>query len=86
VLLVAGVALVPFVAYLAYLASRSRIAAGSVRLVIALNVAWVIGSIVLLLGDQVRPNQLGLAFVIAQAAAVAVLAEVQYVALRRAAR
>jgi hypothetical protein len=50
--------------------------------VIALNVAWVIASGVLLLSGQIHPNTLGYGFVIAQAIAVAAFAEMQYVGLR----
>lgn len=52
--------------------------------IIALNVLWVAGSIALLLGGQVAPTTLGYAFVIMQAVVVGVLAELQFIGLRRA--
>jgi hypothetical protein len=50
--------------------------------VIALNVAWVIASIALLF--VLAPSPFGYAFVIAQAIALGVLAELQYIGLKRA--
>jgi hypothetical protein len=80
----AGVALVPFVAYVAFVARRREVPRASVIAIIALNVAWVGASVWLLLGDRIQPNAFGYAFIIAQAIAVALFAEVQYVGLRRA--
>jgi hypothetical protein len=80
----AGISLVPFVAYLIYLTRRTDLTRGSIWFVIAANAAWVIGSVLLLLSDQIQPNALGYAFVIVQAIAVAGFAEMQYVGLRRA--
>lgn len=78
----AGIGLIPFVAYVFYLSRRESLASASVFLVIALNVAWVIASGVLLFSGQIHPNALGYGFVIAQAIAVAAFAEMQYVGLR----
>ena len=78
----AGIGLIPFVAYVFYLSRRESLASASVLLVIALNVAWVIASGVLLFSGQIHPNALGYGFVIAQAIAVAAFAEMQYVGLR----
>jgi hypothetical protein len=57
---------------------------GAVLAVIAGNGAWVAASVLVLLAGVLRPSALGYAFVLGQAAAVAVLAEVEAVALRRA--
>lgn len=78
----AGIGLIPFVAYVFYLSRRASLAPASVLFVIALNVAWVIASGVLLLSGQIHPNALGYGFVIVQAIAVAAFAEMQYVGLR----
>ena len=78
----AGIGLIPFVVYLFYLSRRPLLAPASVWLVIALNIAWVIASGLLLLSGQIHPNAFGYAFVIGQAIAVAAFAEVQYVGLR----
>jgi hypothetical protein len=78
----AGISLIPFVAYVLYLSRRPSLTPRSVWLVIALNIAWVIASGLLLLSGQINPNAFGYAFVIAQAIAVAAFAEMQYVGLR----
>jgi hypothetical protein len=44
---------------------------------------WVAGSVLLLVSGRFEPNALGFAFVLGQAAAVAVFAEMQYVGLRK---
>lgn len=78
----AGLILVPFVALVAFAALRGQPAAAWA--VILINFAWVIGSVLLLVGDSVAPTTLGYAFVIAQAAFVAVVADLQYFGLRAA--
>ena len=80
----AGIALVPFVVFVAIIARRPAVPLATVLAVIGLNVAWVAASVWLLLGARIQPNALGYAFIIAQAVAVALFAEVQYVGLRRA--
>ncbi len=80
----AGAVLVPFAALLAWAASQR---APSRRLVLTLiigNVLWVIDSVLLLFTPWISPNSLGLAFVLGQAFAVAVLASGQFVGARRA--
>lgn len=79
-----GVALVPFVIYVGLLAGRGTVSRGAVSAIIAMNVAWVVASLWLLVGRTVQPNTLGYVFVIVQALAVALFAEMQYVGLRRA--
>src|SRR5688572_14540191 len=79
-----GIALVPFVVFVAIIARRPAVPRATVLAVIGLNVAWVAASVWLLLGARIQPNALGYAFIIAQAVAVALFAEVQYVGLRRA--
>lgn len=81
----AGASLIPFVAFLAFVATRESLPRTSVWTVIALNVAWVAASVALLFVDRLDPNRLGVAFILVQAVAVAVFAEMQYVGLRRAA-
>jgi hypothetical protein len=82
----AGVALLPWAAWVGWLASRPMPPRLQVWFVIALNVVWVIESAILLIGDSVQPTSLGIAFVIAQAAAVGVFAELQYFGIRRTTR
>lgn len=78
-----GLSLLPFAAVVAWLATREASPRGAVWAVIAFNAAWAIDSIVLLLSGWVAPTALGLAFTIAQALAVLILAELQYIGLRR---
>lgn len=65
---------------------RERLTEGVVWAIIVLNAVWVIESAALLLLGWVQPTQLGTAFVIVQALAVAALAELQFVGLTRARR
>jgi hypothetical protein len=81
----AGLALLPFALLVFGLSRRHRLPRASVWTVIALNVAWVAASVLLLLGGWIEPNGLGYAFILGQAAAVAVFAEMQYVGLRKSA-
>jgi hypothetical protein len=79
-----GLLLVPYVALVAFVATRDTISVAAVKLIVALNVLWVLGSVGLLVGGLVAPTLLGYAFVIVQAIAVGVLAELQIIGLRRA--
>ncbi|HET9904308.1 MAG TPA: hypothetical protein VFQ27_11475 [Xanthobacteraceae bacterium] len=79
----AGLVLAPYVAYVAWLASRREVTAAAVWLVMAANAAWTAASLILLVSGWVAPTALGYAFVIGQAVVVAGLGECQYVGLRR---
>ena len=72
----AGLALFPWTAGLLWLA---------VWTVIVLNVVWVADSAWVAFGGSYTPNTLGLAFIGLQAVMVAVLAELEFTGLRRAA-
>jgi hypothetical protein len=78
-----GLLLIPYVALVAFVGTRDVIPLGAVKVIIAINVLWVLGSVGLLVGF-VAPTILGYAFVIMQAVAVGVLAELQAIGLRRA--
>ena len=80
----AGVVLLPFVAFVGFLATRREPARIGVWIVIALNAVWVVDSFLLLFTGWVEPNGLGYVFILAQAVAVAVFAELEYVGLQRA--
>lgn len=79
----AGAGLLLFVVFLGWLLSRERIGKPMAVAVIAVNALWIIGSIALLVGGGVSPTTLGTTFVIFQAAAVLVLAELQYFGMKR---
>ena len=79
----AGVALVPFVAMVFAVSRRQTVSRAMMVEIIAINVLWVVASFGLLVSGAISPNLLGIAFVSAQAVAVALFAELQYVGLRR---
>jgi hypothetical protein len=81
----AGVILVPFVALVAYLATRAEPSPGAVWAVILINIAWVLGSAFVLFGGVASPTMLGYAFVGVQAIAVLAFADFQFFGLRNAA-
>lgn len=81
-----GAALIPFVTLLVILGRREMISRLMLFDVIAINALWVAGSFAILLTGAISPNMLGYGFVIAQAIAVGVLAELQFVAYRRSGR
>lgn len=79
----AGLILVPFVAFVAWVGTRQETSRGAVWAIIVVNALWVIASLGLLVSGWVAPTVLGYAFVIAQAAVVALFAELQYAGLKR---
>ena len=79
----AGLVLVPYVAFVGYLAARERLTPVAVWTVIAANAMWAAASVALLLSGWIAPTALGYAFVLAQAAVVAGFGELQYVGMRR---
>ncbi len=81
----AGFSLLPFAAFLVYLATRATFSRSMVWAVIVLNALWTVDSLLLLLTGWVDPTDLGYVFVVAQALGVAILAGLEYVGLRRSA-
>lgn len=79
----AGLVLVPYVAFVIYAGTREMISRPAVWSIITANALWALASILLLLSGLVAPTLLGYAFVIGQAAVVALLGELQYIGLRR---
>lgn len=80
-----GLALLPYAALLAFLATRETLPRGDVWAIIVGNAVWTAASILLLFTGWIEPTTLGVVFVIAQAAVVAVFAELQWFGLKRAA-
>ena len=80
-----GLVLVVFVLGVGYLASRHVMSKGAVVAVIAINAVWTIGSIALLVSGWLSPNLLGQLFIVMQAIAVGVFAELEFIGLRRSA-
>lgn len=77
-LLTAGLALFPVAAFMAFVARMPSIPKAAVWLIVLGNAAWVAGSALLLLAALIRPNGFGVAFILAQALAVAVLAWLEF--------
>jgi hypothetical protein len=78
-----GLFLIAYTALVSWLSSRPSVPKLLVIVVIAGNAAWTLASIALLLSGAVSPNMLGEIVVVAQALATGVLAELQYIGLRR---
>jgi len=78
-----GLLLIPYALFVAYLGLRATLPAGLAWLVVAGNAAWTLASFALLLGNWLSPNLFGEIFIAAQAIAVGVLAELQYIGARR---
>ena len=81
----AGISLLPFTAFLVYLMSRERLSPATVWTVIVVNVLWTIDSFLILATGWIKPNQLGFAFIGAQALGVAMFAALEYVGLKKSA-
>ena len=78
-----GIFLIVYALLVGFLGTREMMPKLAVCLVIAANALWAVDSIALLFTNWVQPNALGQAFVVAQAVAVAVIAELQYIGLRK---
>ena len=79
----AGIRLLPFAAFLVYLATRENLSQPAVWAVIVLNVLWTVDSILLLVIGWVEPTEFGYTFVIFQALGVAMFAGLEYFGLRK---
>ena len=80
-----GLFLIPFAAFLLWLARRADVLRGLVRTVVIGNVLWVLASLLLLVSGWVSPTRVGMAFVVGQAVAVAVFAYLEHRAVARSA-
>jgi hypothetical protein len=78
-----GIILIPFAAFVAGLRMQERLQRPFVFAVVACNALWAVDSVLLLFTGWIEPTVLGEVFVIAQAIVVAVLAELEFVGLRR---
>jgi len=81
-LLALGVVLVGYALVLEFVVAR-RPTRPLVWEVIAINLVWVVSSVVAVVTDVLTPTTLGTVFVLLQAAAVALIAGLQLLALRR---
>ena len=78
-----GVVLIAWAAALWLVASRPMVNQPAVWLIIVLNVLWVASSIALVAAGWFGLTLLGTAFVLVQAAAVALFADLEFVGLRK---
>ena len=78
----AGLVLLPYAAFVFYLARQTHVARSAVWAVVICNAVWAVDSVLLLATGWIAPSTLGYAFVIGQAAVVAALCELQFTALR----
>lgn len=79
-----GIFLLVWAAFLGWLATRPALPRAVVWTIIAVNVVWVVENALFLLLGWVQPTALGYGFVIAQAVAVGIIADLQFVGLKRA--
>ena len=79
----AGLILLPYVAFVAYIGTRESLARPAIWAIIICNALWAGGSVLLVMGQWIAPTALGYAFVIGQALIVALLAGLQYIGLQR---
>jgi hypothetical protein len=81
----AGAMLLPFAAMVFFFSRPAQLTPSRAWAVVALNVAWVVASVLVLVTGWIQPTTLGLVFVLFQAVVVAALAELQFTGLRRSA-
>ncbi|MBL6454839.1 hypothetical protein JMJ55_05855 [Belnapia sp. T6] len=80
-----GFFLLAFAALLLWLATRPALPRWAVLGVVAGNALWAIDSVLLLLPGWIAPNMLGGCFILIQAIATGLIAELEYVGLKRSA-
>ncbi|HEY0878647.1 MAG TPA: hypothetical protein VGE10_09365 [Zeimonas sp.] len=81
---IAGASLLPFAAIVSWVGTRAAPSRAAVWAIVAYNAMWVLESFALLVLGWYAPSALGIAFVVAQALAVAAFAELQVFGLRAA--
>lgn len=79
----AGLACIPFVALITLVLRAGAAPPGVITTIIAINFAWVAGSLYIAFGPSFAPSLLGKIFVLGQGAMVFVFAELQIIGLRR---
>jgi hypothetical protein len=79
----AGLFLIAYAAFVGWLSTRTSFLKILVVAVVAGNAAWTLSSIALIFSGAVTPNVLGEIALAAQAIVVGILAELQFLGLRR---
>ena len=80
-----GEFLLVYAAVVAFVSTRNPLPRPIVWVLVAGNIGWALACVLLLASGLMSPSMLGVAYVVVQALTVAVLAELQYFGLRRAA-
>jgi len=78
-----GLFILPFVVLAASIRLRTRISRIPVFLLVFCNALWAVDSVLVLLLGWIEPTAPGEVFVVSQALAAGVLAELQFIGLRR---
>ena len=78
-----GLFILPFVALAASIRLRTRISRTPIFVLVVCNALWAMDSVLVLLLGWIEPTVLGEVFVVGQAVIVGVLAELQFIGLRR---
>jgi hypothetical protein len=81
-LMSAGLSLFPIAGFIIFVAVRTPLWFAGVWLIIAGNIGWVLGSLWPLTGGAMKVSAFGFAFVLMQAAAVVVLASLEFLGQR----
>ncbi len=79
-----GIFLLAFAAALAFLATRQPIPRAPVWIVVVGNMGWVVGCVVLLASGVFPVTSLGMAYLLVHAVTVFIMAELEWMGLRRA--
>jgi hypothetical protein len=79
----AGAIFIPYGAFAGWLGMRPRVYRPLVFALIVLNALWAVDSVLLLLTRWLEPTPWGEIFIVAQAVFTGVIAEVQFIGLRR---
>jgi hypothetical protein len=80
-----GAALVPWAALLGWLGTRAALPRAAIGAVVALNFVWVLDCVLLALGAFGEPLAAGVAVAMVQAVGTFVIAELEWLGVRRAA-
>jgi hypothetical protein len=78
----AGVSLIPIAAFMAISVRTTPVPSWAATLAVVGNLSWVVASIFLPAAGLIAPNALGWAFLVGQAGVVAILAKLEFDALR----
>lgn len=83
ILFIAGLLLLPVAVFMAYFTTTATVPAWALQVIVAGNVLWVLGSVLLPVTWLGAPNGLGWLFLLMQAAVVALFAGLEWAARQR---